>query len=103
METNLLQKNILKKKIKGSIPLDNKTTLPLLRKKTPEYYSDYPELNNAARGLESPLQTRTIKGTKPVNDLNGAERSFGPERMKDPKFRSQLRKLQEKYKVTAYA
>lgn len=100
METNLLQKNILKKKIKGSIPLDNKTTLPLLKQKTPE---DYPELRRAAEGLQSPEQIRTLRGTRPINDLNAAEKAFGPDKMSNPEFKKGLRKIQEKYKVSAYA
>ena len=100
MELIPLQKNILKRKIKSSIPLDNKTTLSPLKTKNTQ---DYPELRGAIEGITSPEQIKTLKGTRPVNDLYGPEKAFGAEKLKDPNFSKKFRKLQEKYKITTYA
>lgn len=62
--------------------------------------NEYPELDEAAEALQS--RQKTLRGTRPVQ-VDSADKAFGPKRMNDPKFLKQLRKLQEKYKVTSYA
>jgi hypothetical protein len=73
----------------------------LTRKKRSEF--TYPELLDAEKEIRKiPLSP----GGKRPTLIRGTQESieaFGEKNMKDPEFKRQLRKLHEKYKLTAYA
>jgi len=94
---------------KNSKEKDNKLLKKLLRKKSKNYtpYQDwnrrgdeftFPELKAADEYLR-----RTSPPSRRTRQMNpGAEKDAFGERLKDSEFRKQLRKLQEKHRITGY-
>lgn len=85
-----IKKDILKNKIKT-------TSVPNLN---PKKSQEYPELKEAAETIKG--FSTTPRGTRPQTSVRGDTASFG-EKFKNPDFKKQFRKMQEKYKVTNYA
>ena len=80
------KKNILKKGIKKVIPKNE---------------IEYPELKSSEEYLKTSTSPRTPRMTMPMlRTGNEGVEAFGEKNMQDPNFIKQLRKLQEKYKIT---
>lgn len=62
---------------------------------------DFPELDMAEDVITKEFPT-TIRGTRPITNIHGDVESFG-KKLRNPEFKKQFRKMQEKYKVTSYA